>query len=138
MALSSAHFLSEDFCVLNGRYFFVRCVLQLPLVGGDGAKFGYGVWASVSMQNFGLYVDRFDGGDYEGLGPWFGRLANRLKGYPETLNMKCRVRPQSGRKRPLIELEPVDHPLVAEQRDGVSFERLGQIYSDYGHSPEVG
>jgi hypothetical protein len=132
-ALNSSHFLSEDFCVLNGQHFFVRCVLELPLVGGSGARFGYGVWSTLSEKNFKLYVDRFDTGDYDGLGPWFGWFSNRLKGYPDTFNMKCQVRPQSGRQRPFIELEPIEHPLVAEQRDGVTFDRLREIYSGYGH-----
>ncbi len=29
--------------------------------------------------------------------------------------------------RPLIELEPTDHPLAVEQRDGISWDRIQQI-----------
>jgi hypothetical protein len=43
-ALSETNFLSEDFCVLDGKHFFVRCVLLIPLVGAAGESFGFGVW----------------------------------------------------------------------------------------------
>jgi hypothetical protein len=49
------------------------------------------------------------------------------------VNLKCHVRPRSGRQRPLIELEPTDHPLSVEQRDGISIDRLLEIYAINGH-----
>jgi hypothetical protein len=36
-------------------------------------------------------------------------------------------------ERPWIELDETDHPLSRESQDGVSFERLAEIYSLYGH-----
>ena len=58
---------------------------------------------------------------------------DRLKSYPDTLNMKCQVHPREGRQRPTIELEPTDHPLAIEQRDGITFDRLLTIYALNGH-----
>ncbi len=132
-ALSSRHFLSEDFCIRDGSDFFVRCVLDIPLIGTDGASFGYGVWSTLSEKNFRLYTESFDSGNQGDLGPWFGWFSNRLKGYPDTLNLKCQVRPRSNRRRPLIELEATDHPLVAEQREGIGVDRLLAIYALHGH-----
>jgi len=40
-------FLSEDFCVLGGEHFFVRCVFDIP-VHGMAEKFGLGVWSTLS------------------------------------------------------------------------------------------
>jgi hypothetical protein len=65
---TSTHFLSEDFCILDGEHFF-RCVLPLPIIGKPAEQFGYGVWATLSQDNFKLYVDSFDNGDQEDLGP---------------------------------------------------------------------
>lgn len=127
------HFLSEDFCVVEGEHFFVRCVLEVPIIGSDGDRFAYGVWSSLSRENFGRYVDTFDEGDQEGLGPWFGWFSNRLKGYPDTLFLKCQVHPRPGRRRPWIELEPTEHPLAFEQQRGITLDRLLEIYALNGH-----
>src|SRR5581483_7738389 len=128
-ALTSRHFLSEDLCVLDGEHYFVRCVLELPIIGAPGERFGYGTWSTLSKSNFELFLESFDAGEQDHLGPWFGWFSNRLKGYPDTLNLRCQVLPQSGRQRPRIELESVDHPLAVEQRHGVTFDRLLEIYA---------
>jgi hypothetical protein len=132
-AWDATHCLTEDFCILEGEHYFVRCILHLPLVGDPGEHFGFGVWSSLSRTNFETYRRTFNGGEQSKLGPWFGWFSNRLKGYPDTLNLKCRVHPQDGRQRPYIELEPTEHPLARESVDGISFERLFEIYAAYGH-----
>lgn len=134
----SRHFLSEDFCILDGEHHFVRCVLEIPILGGDGQFFAYGVWSSLSQKNFRIYADTFDSGEQDGLGPWFGWFANRLKGYGDTLNLKCQVHPRPGRRRPWIELEPTDHPLAVEQSAGITLDRLLEIYASNGHDIREG
>jgi hypothetical protein len=47
--------------------------------------------------------------------------------YPETLGLKTFVRQRGIGVRPYIELEPTDHPLAVEQREGITKERLGEI-----------
>jgi hypothetical protein len=131
--LNSNHILTEDFCVLNGEHFFVRCVVQLPILVEPGATFGFGVWSTLSKRSFDLYVETFDSGEQGDLGPWFGWFSNHLKGYPDTFNLKCQVHPRAARQRPLIELEPTEHPLAIEQRDGITFDRLLEIYALNGH-----
>jgi hypothetical protein len=135
---TSAHGLSEDFCVLDGQHYFVRSILALPLIGAPGQQFAFGVWSTLSKKNFALYTESFDSGEQAALGPWFGWFSNRLKGYPDTLNLKCQVHPQGGRTRPWLELQETDHPLARESRDGISFDRLVDIYSLYGHNVMVG
>lgn len=130
---SSRHFLSEDFCILDGEHYFVRCTLEIPLIGSGGRHFAYGVWSSLSAKNFRAYVDTFDSGAQRDLGPWFGWFSNRLKGYSETLSLKCQVHPRPGRTRPWIELEPTEHPLAVEQRRGITLDRVLQIYALNGH-----
>jgi hypothetical protein len=43
------------------------------------------------------------------------------------------VTPRKGRERPTIELEPTSHPLAVEQRQGITFDRLLEIYALNGH-----
>lgn len=125
--------LTEDFCILDGQHYFVRCVLQLPIIGSDTEFFGFGVWSTLSKKNFDIYVATFDDGNQGELGPWFGWFSNRLKGYPDTLNLKCQVYPQDGRQRPYVEIEPTEHPLAVDQRDGISFDRILELYALNGH-----
>ena len=124
--------LTNDFCVIDESY-FIRCVLRLPIVGAKDEFFAYGVWSSLSAKNFQLYRDTFDSREQGELGPWFGWFCSRLKGYPDTGGLKCKVHPQSEGKRPFIELEPTDHPLAVEQREGVTLDRLLEIFALNGH-----
>ena len=131
--LSSDTVLTEDFCVIEGKHFFVRSVLQLPVIGAADTFFGFGVWVTLSKANFDRYIETFDTGDHGHLGPWFGWFSNRIRGYPDTLNLKCQVVPRDGRSRPYVELEPTHHPLAIEQRDGITFDRILEIYALHGH-----
>lgn len=126
---------TDDLCIWKREHFFVRCVLPIPVRGLD-RYFGYGVWSSLSRENFALYRSHWDRPASDGLGPWFGWFSNTLMGYPETLNLKCRVHPQDGGWRPFLELEPGDHPLALEQRRGITVERLLEIYAANGHGAE--
>src|SRR5262245_40550236 len=130
---SANNVLTDDFCILDGEHFFVRCVLTLPIVGAGEQRFGFGIWSSLSKANFDLYVDTFKSHKRDHLGPWYGWFSNRLSAYPDTLNLKCRVSPQDSGQRPLIELEPTEHPLAIEQRHGITFDRILELYALSGH-----
>jgi hypothetical protein len=129
----SDNILTEDFCVVDGEHFFVRGVLELPVVGAPGTCFGWGVWSSLSKANFDLYVETFNDGEQGALGPWFGWFSNSLPGYPETFSLKCQVFPQDDKQRPLVELEATDHPLSLEQQNGITFDRILELYALTGH-----
>ncbi len=59
--------------------------------------------------------------------PYFGWLSSVVPGYPKTLSLNTMVHTRPVGARPLIELEPTDHPLAVEQRDGISWDRIQQI-----------
>jgi hypothetical protein len=46
---------------------------------------------------------------------------------PSTLNLKTNVHTQPVGLRPLVELEPTDHPLAVEQRDGITVARVQEF-----------
>src|SRR5579871_1306427 len=75
-------FLSEDFCVIDGAFFAIRCTLDIPLK--ESSQFlRFGVWAALSKQDFADYLRAFD--RYEGKdGKAYGRLMVKLDGYPNT------------------------------------------------------
>lgn len=129
------NFLSEDFCVLGGEHFMVRAILPMPVIGLKD-QFSYGCWTTLSRENFDKYVDGFDAGEYANMGPWPGWLMNRLAGFndgPEPLAVH--VQPQANRMRPELWVADEDHPLGAAQRDGITPERMLEVFAHYGHAP---
>jgi hypothetical protein len=65
--------------------------------------------------------------------PIAGELCNEIDGYPGSNGLRCSVRLQSNNLRPLIVLEPTSHPLAVEQRQGITLERVKQIFAAAGH-----
>lgn len=129
----SVNILTEDFCIVEGETYFVRGVLNLPILGSDGCTLGLGVWSSLAKRKFITYVETFDDGEQGDLGPWSGRFANSLQGYAQTLNAPCRVLPRDDNLRPCIEIANCSHPLAVEQRDGITFDRVLDLYALNGH-----
>jgi hypothetical protein len=113
--------LTSDFCILNGRHYFVRCVMEAP-VHGFAQRFGWGVWCSVDWKTYKLCWDRFEEDDNTELLPLAGKLANNLRHYSDTLGRCCTIYLQNDRMRPLAFLENQDHPLAIHQREGMSLE----------------
>lgn len=128
-------FLSEDFCVLGGEYFMVRAVLPIPVIGLKD-QFGYGCWSSLSRENFEKYLDAFDTGEYEVMGPWTGWLMNRLAEIAEEPDpIAVNVQPRQGRMRPELWVMDEEHPLGAAQQQGVTAEKILEVFARYGHAP---
>jgi hypothetical protein len=125
-------FLSEDFCVMGGKYFFVRCVLDIP-VHGLAQKFGFGCWGTLSRDNFDRYLEAFDTGNYANSGPWSSWLCNQLFEYIGTDPEACWMHPQLDRQRPVLLIQNQTHPLGYDQREGISPEKVLEIYRHYGH-----
>jgi hypothetical protein len=127
-------FLSEDFCVLDGKYFMVRAVLNIPVQGMDD-PFGFGCWSTLSRGNFNKYIEGFDSGEYPDWGPWSGWLCNQLADYIDTDPLAIWVQPRPDRQRPLLWVMDDDHPLAIAQDDGISADRMLEIFNFYGHGP---
>lgn len=72
--------------------------------------------------------------------PYFGWLSTELALYdPTTLQLKTHVHTQPVGQRPLIELEPTDHPLAVEQRTGITLARVQEFAETLLHpSSEAG
>jgi len=127
--------LGSDDCVIDGQYFFVRGCLEIP-VQGQGEPFSWGVWVSLSQESYTQWVELFEEPLRSHAGPFFGWLNTSLKPYPDTVSLKTRVHLRDGGIRPFIELEPTDHPLAVEQREGITVERVAELYSLMMHADE--
>lgn len=119
--------------MIEGTNFFVRGRLVLPIVDADG-EFDWGVWVSVSEPNFHRIAEVWDSPVRIDEPPYFGWLSSELPLYePTTLNLKTKLHTQPIGSRPLVELEPTDHPLAVEQRSGITMARVRAIAEQLLH-----
>ena len=125
-------FLSEDFCILGGKYFMIRGVLPIPVHGME--DFGFGCWSTLSRANFDKYIAGFDSGDYPDRGPWSGWLCNRLADYVGPDPLALRVEPRPDRQRPLLWVQDDDHPLAIAQEEGITPDQVMELFRFYGHA----
>ena len=123
--------LDADTCIVDHAHYFARGCLEIP-VHGETEPFVWGVWVSLSKSNFEIFRTSLDLATRAHLGPFFGWLSAELALYPSTENLKTRLHLRDG-IRPAIELEPTDHPLAVEQRNGMSVDRVAEIYAHYEH-----
>ncbi|MBY6036953.1 DUF2199 domain-containing protein [Fictibacillus nanhaiensis] len=118
--------INDDLCVMDGEHFFIRGCMEIPVIGSN-EPFVWGVWVSLSEENFELTLEHWEDPDREKLDTMFGWLSTDLPLYPDTLNLKTYVHTRSTDLSPFIELEPTDHPLSKEQRQGITLDRVKEI-----------
>ncbi|MDA0184832.1 DUF2199 domain-containing protein [Solirubrobacter phytolaccae] len=119
--------LEADRCVVRGQEFFIRGVVRLPVLDGDD-DLDLRVWVSVGADDFERAVDLWDVPGRETEPPYFGWLTTELPAYTRsTLHLKTRVLTRPPGVPSLIVLEPSDHPLAVEQREGITEARAEAI-----------
>ena len=127
-------FLSEDFCVLDGKYFMVRAVLQIPVRGVSGG-FGFGCWSTLSRENFDKYIECFDSGGYSAGELWSGWLCNQLADFVGPEPLAVWVQPRPDRQRPFVWVMDDAHPLALAQEEGITADRVLELFAFYRHGP---
>ena len=114
-----------------------RVATSARLTTGDGSSdarppipfsartrtFGYGLWAEVGERDFHTHWDNFELVRAKLLGPFEGRLGNRLPDIADTNLLRCRIHLSDEGQRPSIEVVPCDHPFYLEQQNGLTIER---------------
>jgi len=125
--------LTTDHCIIDQKTFFLRGCLEIPIIG-HSEPFLWGLWAIVWEKDFDEIDDCWDSpGREKTHGPFKGRLANSLKDYPETLNLKLKIVLQPVGTRPLFYIEESEHPLAQEQQHGISYQLAMERASLYLH-----
>jgi hypothetical protein len=118
--------LSSDQCIIDDQFFYVVGNLEIPVLGRED-RFSWDVWVSLSDRNFARACAVWDQPGRESEPAYFGWVSTALPGYPETVNLKAMVHTREVGRRPYIELEPTDHPLAVEQREGITLDRVQEI-----------
>ncbi|QVL32701.1 DUF2199 domain-containing protein [Telmatocola sphagniphila] len=118
--------LTSDLCMIDQKEFYVRGCLEIPVIDGP-RPFVWGVWTSLSKHNIKRMAELWESPGRESEPLSFGWLCTSLPLYPETLLLKTNVRTRPVGYRPLVELEPTDHPLAIEQRNGITMKRVREL-----------
>ena len=121
--------LTSDQCVIDtseGRHFFVRACLDIPIRGTD-RSFTWGVWVSLSATSFAEMSKDWTDPERITRGPFFGWLCTRLPTYPDSMSLKTMVHQRPVGLRPLVEVEATDHRLAVDQRLGIERADLEEL-----------
>lgn len=118
--------LDEDHCVIEDKYFFVRGIIHLPIIG-TAETLRWGVWGSLNRDNFETFLNTENDPKRVELPPMFSWLSTQIPEYPDTLNLKMYARIENVDWRPSFELEPTEHPLSREYHNGITPERVKEI-----------
>lgn len=124
--------LGSDSCVVDGERFIVRGCLEIP-VHGESEPFVWGVWVDLSKTDFDAFENVLGIARRKHIGPFAGYLATDLPTYPDTFNLLAVVHLRDDGIRPYVEIPPSDHPLHKEQCQGITADRVADIYAHLMH-----
>lgn len=115
---------------------FVLANIELPVAGRPHEHFVWTCWISLSEESYERMQRLWDRPDRAQQEPAFGFVSVALPTYePTTFALKSRVYTRAIGLRPWVELEPTEHPLAVEQRDGIGEERAAAVYHYYQRDP---
>lgn len=132
-------FMSFEYAVREGRYFCMRMILPLPIKGAPEQALATTVWCAVNKPDFEAYIAAEKAGTLDDKKRAPARLVNNLAAFPTTVNIMG-IAGQNPQGLPLFlsamvqEGIPNDHPLLVEQRQGLTLDRLFEIYAAHGHN----
>lgn len=107
--------LTEDDCVIDGREFYLKGLLDIPVRGSE-ERITWGVWLSMSEESYSRFTELFSDSRRSAGEEFFDWICNALPTYPDTQVLKTYLHVREFPMRPWVEFEPTDHPLAADQR----------------------
>jgi hypothetical protein len=133
-------FLSANYCVREGKYFSVRMRLPLQIKGAGTWAFVFTCWASLNRPDFEGYVAAVRNGTLNGKARAPARLVNRLSGFSiDTFSLMGSAFQQEDGGAPLLLIHGpqegalANHSILTEQREGITLDRMFELYAAYGH-----
>ncbi len=124
--------LTEETCVIDGQWYFIRVDLELPIQECE-ERLAYGVWVSISERSFARFKQTYAQEGREETLPFFAWLTAVPPSYPPAA-LKAMVHLQPWPNRPQLELEPTDHPLAVAQRSGVLLSTVERVIEQVMHA----
>ena len=133
------NFLSNSYCVSEGKYFAARMFLPLQMHGAAPAAFSFTVWASMERADFEALATARKNGTANNRVQARARLVNRLSGFANTMNLMGASFQQEDRPISLLLIagpqlpELQNHELIQQQKDGIDVNRMLELFAAYGH-----
>ena len=125
--------LTNDQCVVDEKYFFIRGHIEIPVLNLN-EPFCWAVWSSLSEDSFRKMTTRWNDFGRENDPPYFGWLCTNLPCYDKSsLHLKVWVQTQPIGYVPRISIMETDHDIYFEQKNGVSIERIENIAHELTH-----
>ena len=128
--------LSSDQCIIDDQHFFLLGQLQIPVTDADHL-FTWLTWVSVSEANFDRASNLWHAVGRESEPPYFSWIQSSFPYTESTLNLKAALHTQPLGERPLVQLEPSEHPLSVEQRNGITMARVQELVESSLHGAAV-
>jgi hypothetical protein len=121
--------LFEEQAIVHGPEssgFYMRGNIRIPVLD-TVHTLTLTVWVSISAEDFERAHLLWNEPRRVMEPPAFAELCNRIPGYPDTWHLPALLHTQPVGVRPVVELEPADHPLVADQKRGITMVRAVKI-----------
>ncbi len=115
-----------ELCVVDDEKFYLYGSIEIN-IHGHSEGFLWGAWVELSEELFFWYQDLLEADGREANAPFEATLSTDIPFYPSTLGLPLAVHIQPNGTRPLFSLADGSHPLVRDQKDGVSVEHIKAI-----------
>jgi hypothetical protein len=118
--------MSPDQCVIDGRDFYLRGRIAVPVIGLDEPLI-WGIWVEVGPKDFIRTNEMWSVAGREMEPAFKGYLDTELFLFGDTINLEVMVETQMVGRRPHFRVIDPEHPLAVEQRVGIRMERVVEI-----------
>ena len=119
--------MSSDQCIVDGTNYFVLGRIEIRVVN-SADNFYWLAWVSVSEPDYDRMTDLWQSMGRETEPPYSCTLSSELPCYSEsTLGLAAQLYTQPVGERPFVVFDLSDHPIVIEQRNGITISRVQEI-----------
>ena len=116
---------NSDLCIIEGKRFFVRAVLPLP-VDSRESPYNIGLWVEVSQVSFERIHKLWDSEEQAEEPSFAATIANEIPISAGSIGQEAQLHLTGPSTRPDVFLKPSNHPLYAEQTKGVDLHRISE------------
>lgn len=113
---------NNDFCIVEGKRFFIRALLPLPVESRD-IPYCIGLWVEVTQATFERVYELWDSDEQIHEQPFAAQIANDIPTADGSLGLHAEVRLTGPATRPEVFLQASQHQLYIDQTSGIDEHR---------------